>query len=270
MTPVVLGLLMLASDSASASSVPRRPLTPKAIPRATGEWPDLAGRWASAQVSTAVSEAPLLGDLTTETLALSLVEIRQKGRELELTQTVCRLETSSPTPFVKTVYPPAFLRALSGSARRGRLERRGDATWLVLPRAWEVKGASLDAVTAPLPESADDPRVVDGDGDGAPGLTVEIAGLVTGLVRVVTRGWTAGAGRVDPSTSPPSEIAGRIRWWTDQRVVAVTHSLLAHRPKTEPHPDPRRSWFRLRRLPPGATCRDVSALGRDWTESPPP
>lgn len=269
MNIAIFGLLLLGSEGAAAFSAPRLPLRPVEAPRTSHPWPQLSGRWASIQVSAAVSEVPLLGQLTTETRALSLVEINQDGRDLELTQTVCRLNTSSPTPFVKTMYPAAFRRALSGSARRGRLEKRGPSTWLVLPRSWEVKGARLQAVTAPLPEAADDPRVIDADGDGAPGLTVEVVGLVSGLVRVVTRGWTSGSGRLDPGGDRPLEISGPIRWWSDQRVVAVTHHLLSHKPKTEPHPDPKRSWFRLRRLPPGATCRDIDALGGDWKRRPP-
>lgn len=250
--------LTVGAPSSEQARVPLVARTPE-----PSEWPRVEGRWAFVQVTAAVSDAPLLGQLTTETRARGLVEVARSGQDLTLRETVCGLETSSPTPFVRTTYPRPFQRAVSGNVRKGRLEREGDRIWLKLPRAWTTKGADLGRHDT-LPDDPADPRLTDADGDGEPGLTVRIDGLVSGEVRVVTRGWTSARLRV-----APDRLEGPLTWSTKQRVLTVSNRLLFHQPTTAPHPDPKRSWFRMLRLPPGSTCRDLEALPDTWTTLPP-
>jgi hypothetical protein len=179
------------------------------------------------------------------------LEVDQRGADLLLRERVCDLRTSSPTPLVDTRYPAAFLRAISGGTREARLVRRDDVVTYVQPKRWEAKGARLgDAASDPLPREPADPRVVDADRDGHPGLTVRIGGLVSGDLRVVSRGWTALRGEL----VAPGRIEGRVRWRTEQRILQSTNGLLSHQPNPTPHPDPDRSWFRMVRLPDGAGC----------------
>lgn len=251
---VVFALTLPAAGPSS-----RVPFRPKAKPAAQGL--DPVGHWAFVHVTTAISDAPLLGKLTTETRAVGLADLERDGAKLQLTETVCSLRTSSPTPFVKTTYPPSFQRAVSGNVRRARVEEASGQRWFVLPRAWTAQGARLqDVARDPLPADANDDRLYDADGDGAPGLTVRVDGMVGGEIRVVTRGWTSA--RVPLRSA--DLIEGPLAWFTDQSVVDVTNRLLAHQPTTAPHPDTRRSWFRMIRLRAGATCKDLGALPGGW------
>lgn len=241
-------LMLLALTTADAPDVPSRP-----------DWPRLEGRWAFVQVTAAVTNAPIVGRLTSETRAVGVLDLDQQGPELEMTEEICALRTSSPTPVVHTKYPEAFLSALSGNSRRARLVR--DAQGNVLfrqPKTWDAKGMRLDDVASEqLPERGTDPRVFDADGDGQPGLTVRVEGLVNGDVRVVTRGWTVLEGRVGSA----DRIDGLVRWDAEQQVLEATNPLLSSRPSTAPHPDGSRSWFRMVRVSSDTGCSEVRAQG---------
>ncbi len=230
------------------------------------EWPDLQGHWAFSQVTTAVSKAPLLGEVTTQTRALGTVRIKQSGEKLDLLETLCTLETSDPSPMVKTRYPDAFIAALSGNRRSARLKTGPDGFRFVQDKTWTVHGAEILNQGDALPTDASDPRVRDDDGDGAPGLTVQVSGIVSGQLRVVTRGWTA----LDARVHEADRVQGRVQWGTEQRVLGVTHWLLDHQPRLRPHPDQDRSHFALVRLPEATTCATVvGAADRLFAEARP-
>lgn len=220
-------------------------------------WPTLEGRWAFVHVTAAVSDAPLIGEVTSETRALGLLDLHQEGPVLALSEHVCDLRTRSPTPFVSTHYPKAFLTALSGNRREARLEAAPEGGYrFVQPKAWDVKGVQLDDPEQdPLPEDGEDPRLEDPDADGHPGLTVRIKGIASGDIRVVSKGWTALEGRVEST----ERIEGRVAWRTEQRIVSTTNGLLSHQPKPEPHPDPERSWFRMVRVGSDTSCAGALA-----------
>lgn len=240
MTPLVL---LLAAHPAVPTEL-RTPVRPG--------WPELGGTWALVQVTSAVSDAPLIGRVTTETQVWSLLELHQVGSELDLgPERVCSLDTSDPTPFVSTEYPPAFLEAVDGGHRRARLERNENGMLrFVQPGSWKIDGAALAAPEEPLPRTLEDPRLRDPDRDGQPGLTIRVNGIASGDLYVVSRGWTEllGAFRSDGT------IRGRVRWRTEQSVVGVTNGILDHQPNPSPHPDPNRSWFALVPVAHDTTC----------------
>lgn len=221
----------------------------------TKPWPSLRGRWAFIQVTAAVSDAPLIGKVTSETRAVGVLDLHQVGARLRLVEHICDLKTSSPTPLVSTKYPKAFVTALSGKKRWAQLVRdRDGGIRFRQPKMWSTQGLRLsNVVREKLPDDAQDPRVYDADGDGEPGLTVRVGGMVSGDVRVVSRGWTALNGRLDGA----AQIEGRIRWQTEQRVVGATNGLLGNPPTTVQHPDPARSWFRMVRVSKKTTCENV-------------
>jgi hypothetical protein len=232
-------ILLLATPTAPAEAGP----TPPAV----------AGRWARLTVNTALSKLPVVGELSTETRGLVLVDVTQEGRRLRLRETVCALEAEGVGP-VETRFPLAFVRAVSGATKAASLEPEGGAWRWVEPRAERVLGARL-APGEPLPRTGEDPRVVDGDGDGAPALSVEVRGLVSGRVFVVQRDWSALEGRL----RSPRSVEGEVRWGSEQRVVGAEPALLQQDPSSRPHPDPTKSWFRMTRVPSGARCAELIA-----------
>ena len=222
-----------------------------------GPPPDLSGTWAQLQVTRTVSRVPVLGELIGTTRAVLRLQIQQRGERLLWREQVCALELGSGSDRVTLSVSPAFLRAVSGSRRRGRLERNEGRWRVALPRHTVVHGAALANPTSdPLPLTADDPRVRDADGDGRPGLTVRVRGLVMGELFVVQRDWSALRSR--PLTRP-DRFDGLIRWGSDQRVLDATSALLRRRGASTPHSDASRHWFRTRRVSASSTCADILA-----------
>lgn len=213
--------------------------------------PQLSGTWAEVQVTTVTVDLPVLGEQRSRTIATVLLRVTQVGTQLHLTEEVCGLETKSTTEAIRTVYPPAFRRALSGWVRRAELSALG--SWRYREEgALRTVGAKLAEGEA-LPSRADDPRVLDADQDGHPGLTVEIEGLVDGQVYVVQRGRTS----LQANLQNNDRLEGRLEWDSEERVIGASHRFLENKPDTRP--DFERSFFRRRRVPAEASCQDVLA-----------
>lgn len=217
--------------------------------------PQLAGRWARVQVTTAQVKVPVLGQLSSKTIATLLVTIRQSGTELALEEQVCGLESTTSNGLVKTIYPQAFLTAVSGRTSTGRLEVDGDRVRYREGRGEPVvRGAKLDdAKNDPLPSTPDDPRLVDGDRDGAPGLTVEVEGFVSGKIQVVQRGGQSFSGLV----RSPELVEGGVRWWTEQKILGADRDVLKKGPTPVPDPDSAKNRFRMRRVADDVTCAEL-------------
>jgi len=221
-----------------------------------GSWPDLSGRWAQLQVTTSIVELPIAGPAPSKTESLIVVDIEQTGEKLILEETVCSLQTEGPTPLVETTYPDAFTHALSGRVRVAELARRQGRYVYREPKSYRTTGVDLDnPAEDELPREPDDPRVRDPDGDGHPGLTVEVKGFVNGRVFMVQKGWSELQGVVRSAR----QIEGSVRWASDQSVLDATHRFLTHPPSSRPHPEPGRHYFRMARIPSGASCTEVTA-----------
>ena len=215
--------------------------------------PDLSGRWAMVQVMPAISSLPIFGDVELTTISTALVDVEQQGTCLVLHDVYCFTDVQMNPPVVETRVPDRFIASLHPAPRAASLQET-DGEWAFLqPFVTEVRGAVLaDPEHDPLPRDASDPRVVDQDGDGQPGLTVSVAvaGLVAGDTYVVQRLRFALAGRiVDPDT-----IVGSIDWSSEQNVLAASDALLQIPTAYRPHPDAARHAFVMRRVDDEWTC----------------
>jgi hypothetical protein len=252
----------LASDEGASSEEDRTSTGAPASPASSSEGvrrskavPDVDGWWAQKMVLTAVSDPPFVGEVTNETINYLLVRVDQQGRDLTLYNQVCDVDIDSSFTKVRTIIPDAFAEALPDSQRSGELVRR-DGRWRVqVDRLLSVVGAQLREPTSErLPTSTDDPRVVDADEDGNPGLTVKIRGMVNGELYVVQRGWDTYSGLV----ASRERIRGDVRWSTEQTVLGSNNMFLRSQPPTEPHDNPDRSFFEMIRLDGTPSCDDVS------------
>lgn len=221
--------------------------------------PDLSGTWARAQVTTALVDIPVVGELASRTLAVTLLRVEQDGPSLTLNEQVCVLTTKAPTTLVRTTYPDAFVRAVSGNRRRGRLERDGARIRYFEPKQMYWRGMRPDVdVGEPLPNDAKDPRISDLDRDGAPGLTVNVDGLIDGKVFLVQRSWS----ELDGVVRSRNRIEGQVVWGSEETILGATKSLLRSPPDKRPDPARSRNFFRMRRVPSTATCDEVLARRR--------
>ena len=214
--------------------------------------PALEGRWAKKVVMTSVSDPPIVGEVTARTITYLKVDLRQEGRTLRLANQTCDIDIDSDSRAIRTVIPTAFVEAMPDGRRRGVVVASEEGPQMHINRQRSVLGARLrQPVFERLPTSSDDPRLVDTDGDGHPGVTVRIEGLVDGELYLVQRAWDAYTGQLQSPTS----ITGTVSWETEQSVVGSTSMFLRSQPPTRPHADDRRNRFEMVRIPERASCR---------------
>ncbi len=199
--------------------------------------PDVTGLWVRAQRTTTVVDVPVLGDTEVETVAIAIVDVRRVGDRYRMTEKVCAIESESVHGVVRTVYPHAFLRALSGHEKPLRIERGDDGLRWIEPRYERVVGEG------------------DQDRDGHPGVTVRIEGLVDGEVYVKQVGWQSSEGRFVGG----DRVAGAVSFGFEQKILGATSERLQDPLPSRPHPEAEKNPFRARRIPTSATCAQVLA-----------
>jgi hypothetical protein len=103
------------------------------------------------------------------------------------------------------------------------VDLNGDTTWSE-GRVWDVRGADLaDPSGDPLPEDASDPAVVDLDGDGLPGATVRVTGLLDGEIYVTQRVWT----ELEGIFTNAERLEGAIAWGEEQKILGTDNDILS-------------------------------------------
>lgn len=222
--------------------------------------PGLSGSWAQLIVNTSLSDVPVIGRVRSETRTWLRLDIEQQGDSARVTSRVCRIEITGSRA-VRTEIPRAFVAALPVREHQLRIAASAGLPGLFGWEQTEVLGARLrDPLRDPLPTRPDDQRVVDQDGDGHPGMTVKVRGMVDGDIYLVQRGWSALATRVVTD----DEISGTVAWRTEQSILDATSRLLKGGPPTAPDPSPARNWFRSLRIDPGAGCDEIARLPVAW------
>lgn len=216
--------------------------------------PNIAGSWSLEVVTTARARIAVVGRVTTTTRSIVAVDIVQNGTNLEFNSRVCSIAVESSAPTVQTIIPEAFVNNLPLTRRGGVLRETSGGWELHLPRHWEAQGVKLrDLSREPLPQSADDPRVFDQDGDGNPGLTVRVEGLVSGEIYTIQRAWDEHRGRIVSGDL----IEGSVTWGVEQVILGATSRFLRSAPQSAPHPDESKSYFRMRRAQGSAPCGEI-------------
>ena len=222
---------------------------------------DLSGRWVMAQLTTTVADIPVVGEVYAKTRLVTLHDLNVDGERLHGGGVICRLDIDSGSSVVDMKLSKKFIRSLPKPRVDARVFVHDGLTKLRQKRQWIVVGAELRRPKKdPLPRKPKDKRVRDTDGDGKPGVTIEVDGLVSGKMYVAQRTWTrlSGTKRVDGS------FAGKVYFNNEQSVLDATSSMLKDPPDTRP--DPSRSFFRLAKLDNDAKCRDARRVAKKWLD----
>jgi hypothetical protein len=247
------GALVLASLAVVASAAPVR-----AQESVAGLPP---GSYASRQyVSTRALTRPSNRYLRVRTTSLLLHRVRDTDEGLVVDTRFCSVE-QEPLGKVRTTIGPGFVAAMPAWTSPVEIDAAADGPTVVrIPDHVMVLGANLDdPATEPLPDRADDPRVTDPDGDGNPGVSVEVAGLVNGQVYLVQRLVRGLRG----TPGPDGRMAGAVTGTGEQRVIGASSAIIrSFTPQFEHNPDPKRNVFVWVPVPEDATCESVVA-GRD-------
>jgi hypothetical protein len=229
-----------------------------AWPRPAPADPDMTGRWVVAQLTTTAAKVPVIGEINARTRVVALHDLAQEGDRVRGDGVLCRIDIDSGTSFVETKLPEAFKKSLPPPRLDGVLERGDDGTRFRTGRALVVVGAKLDKPDEPLPTSPRDPRVIDQDGDGKPGVTIVIDGIVSGKIYVAQRSWTRLAGKRQGDGS----LSGAVYFDNEQAVLGATSSMLDDPPSQRAVPA--KSWFKMVRVGKDATCADARKLSDPW------
>lgn len=246
--PVLVICAMLLTSHAVAQET---------APETESKPPDLSGVWAQKIVLTAVSDPPIVSNVTTETITYLRVEIDQKSAsDIRLKTTACDIDIKSDFKRIRTIVPRAFIKAQGTTSRKAKLVISGEDVFLDVAQNVQVTGATLRQPSSEsLPTQPDDFRVTDPDKDKKPGVTLEIRGLVDGKIYVVQRGKDAYRGNVDSD----KRIHGEVRWESEQVVLDSTSIFLGDPPPTWVHPDASLSYFDMRRLDKDMSCAQIKA-----------
>lgn len=208
--------------------------------------PQLAGSWVKL-VSTSVLTETLVGDEEeSKNVSVQRVDIEQEGQQLTFDTEVCSLEIIEEAQLAETTIPDAFVESLDPPRRHGQVV---DGQLEIFEEV-QVRGVQFDdgedPRQQPLPTEPDDPRVFDQDGDGNPGVTIEVDATITsGEVYVVQRV----VDRFEAPDVDEHEIAGIVDWQEEQEILdASDEELLLAEPQTRPNPDEEASYFRMQKL----------------------
>jgi hypothetical protein len=225
---------------------------------------DLSGTWAQLDVRSALATVPMAGQVTRTTTSLFLVTLSQAGNLVDVTQRLCALESDSGTDLVQTVFPDALVASIAEQSFQATLTQEdGLVAYREAPHV-DVRGCHLDDEEADdLPTAEDDPRVVDQDGDGRPGITVRITGVVNGDVWLVQRLRSQASGTLRSA----DRVEGVIAWNDEQHHLGTDNPLLKDPTPSQPDPVAEHSFFRMVRVPAGSDCAGLIAA-RDTLLAP--
>lgn len=217
---------------------------------------NLSGRWAFLHVTSQIGTVPLVGERTRTTSSFALVDVAQDGSSASGVESACFTTIDYGTSVVAMEIPEAFVRSMRAVEWTATLEPDEAGTRFVRPWVTSVNGARLaDPENDLLPIQADDPRVVDQDGDGKPGLTVRIVlmGLIHGEVYVVQRDRSRLVGVV----TSPDAVDGLVEWTSEQSVLGASSSIFLGGAPARLDPIPEHSYFRARRVDAEMDCASL-------------
>jgi hypothetical protein len=216
------------------------------------------GLYASRQyVSNRALTRPADRYIRVRTTNFLLHRVRESDGGLVVESRYCHIE-QEPLGRVRTSLGPRFVAAMpSWEAPLTRDSESEDDGAMRLAEAVMVLGARLDdPADEALPADADDPRITDPDGDGNPGVTVEVSGFVSGQVYLVQRLVRGLLG----TATPDGRASGTVIGAGDQVVIGASNAILkTFTPRFEHNPDPKRNTFVWLPVPDGSTCESVMA-----------
>lgn len=227
---------------------------PPMLPSLENPSQDLSGRWMLLEVASTEADLVVLGAVHSELQVALLLDLQHEGSRLHGHGRVCMFRLHSPTSLVRVEFPRAFRDALSQPILDAELLTKGNTTFFRQSPLFLVMGASLQRPQGdPLPMHQLDPRVVDADRDGKPGVTVRVHGLINGEIYLVQRTWSALRGR----SVHAERFEGHLVHGKEEVVLGATHQILSVFPPTRPNPE--KSFFVLEKAEHNAGCTEANA-----------
>lgn len=215
----------------------------------------LAGRWAMQNVTLAQVQG--FGGAQ-EATTLWLHEIEQTGGELAVVETMCSMRIDSVDELTTVRVTPGFVSAMPAENRTGTItDSGGGSHTYALTQNYITRGVTLsDERSDPMPTEPGDSRIGDWDGDGKPGMTLLIDGILAGQAYVIQRDHT----RFDGTQIDRGRVEGLIVWGSEQVYLGSDPASIAElASQAFPDPDASKHTFQMVRIPEGADCAYVVA-----------
>lgn len=250
---------------------------------ATGPGSGLVGTWGQlVNISVVQSGVPLLGSSWVASRNWQLVEITTDGAgNLTASERLCTVRLKLGTWVDQSIVPQTFVDHLEPLERHVSVETDEPGSPWVSDQVIEVRGANLcdgdcdpeinfNCDRLPSNGSADGPDDAnscdqscgsghcDQDEDGHPGMTTILSGMFNCELYVAQRWGAAFDGEiVDDDT-----IAGTVVDHFSEQSLLASSSPFCSAAETEaaPFDCPEQQYFKMVRLPDGATCEDVLEL----------
>ena len=210
-------------------------------------WPDLSGNWAMVQVSVATANLPIVGSLFIDTTVGALTHITQSGSSLILQDRYCFTDIRPSTFLFRTNIADIAMQSIRPEPRTATLSL--EDCDIRFTQGWytEIRGAILeDQESDSIPIDPEDPRLVDLEGDGHPGMTIaaSILGLFKGEGYAVQRYRY----QLDGTVFDANTIVGYIDWTSEQTVVEATNPLFMEAFSDDTDPDSTKHRFVMIRV----------------------
>jgi hypothetical protein len=214
---------------------------------------ELAGRWAHYDV--VAYEDELFGTLI---VSYGFNDLSIEDGQLIDRASFCWSEQVSDQPF-ESALSEAATQAIKPPPTPLVVDDLGGTLRITRPASPTPIGIRLDdPASESLPDDPDDPRIVDDDGDGQPGVTVsiDIGSGITGEIYIARREifeYTA-------TQTEPDRLEGTVVDTSEQLVVGASNPLfLAAGGAWVQHPDPDKSFILLQRVDDDWDCDRLRA-----------
>lgn len=211
--PLLMSLQACGSADSSASQLAN-----------IGDAASLQGTWAKQMVLSSESAAAGVRSKN-KVVRVSLMKITEQDGKLLAEERACDVQTLN-SGATTINFPPSLLPLLDRRSYTYQLSPNAEA--LELKGAVEVLGARLqDPLRDALPERASDPRVLDQDGDGQPGVTVNVQARVVISIEAALyvsqrTFWNETLTQVDGRAD---RLSGRVDWRQEQFTLGSSNPL---------------------------------------------
>jgi hypothetical protein len=214
------------ADSAIGQDVAGPPPPYCTSKSAAGGVTDLSGTWVAKITGAEVVNAPVVGLMRNQTVLYLLLTIVQQGAVLTADGRYCnRVQVNPPNAVAPVIIPNAWAYTETPVHRTGRFGI-GTEFFPVMtfdPMTEWIGWVPVSPADA-LPITAADPRLIDQDNDGNPGITIALSGQsLAGSIYSVQRQTTA----ITAIAVTADRVEGALAFTTEQQVLGSDPATLA-------------------------------------------
>ncbi len=209
------------------------------------------GTYAVKMVIPKLQNLPVIGETESSITSYSLATIKQEGEGFMITEQPCHY-VASTNELIQVTIPDRIPAAITPTETPITFAGEGDNITYERAESVVIVGANLaDPVNDELPTTPDDDRVIDHEGDGNPGATATIGGMISGELYYVQRQRYSYSG----TRAVDGTLSGMLHDNSTQNTIDATEDML--KSDTSSTPVPERTTAMLLPLTGDYTCSQL-------------